>query len=209
MFDHMTAVGGVARRQRNQSGFSLALVIGLMLFFSLTLVALLTFTLTTRKASVTTSNRSEQLRAADGALESVASRLRMDYFGARASAGDPPAEACAYTETTPIAETIRGPQSGRYFFLADAVLPNGTTQTVVVTCETIAYQDSHREVELVALTGATATGNSFTGGTESGSARIQLVDQVGGLDRPGIEMVMCDWQLGRQDVPLAACPPPP
>jgi hypothetical protein len=47
---------------------------------------------------------------------------------------------------------------------------------------------------------------AYVGTIKFGESRVRYVDQLGANPEPGFEMLVCDWQLGRDTEPLAECP---
>ena len=50
---------------------------------------------------------------------------------------------------------------------------------------------------------------AYIGLTKFGEARVRYTDQFGADPEPGFEMLVCDWQLGKDAEPLADCPDVP
>lgn len=151
-----------------------------MLIATLALIALvailgtvlLGMTFTATRTSSTFRDTDLSINHADAALESTLSTLRRDP--------DAAGEDC-YGATTV------GSHPAAYVF------PDGATAgqpgAVVVTCETVAPIGDARDITL----------RAYTGSPErlTGVARVHIVDRVGVEERPGLELVVCDWQLGQ------------
>lgn len=74
-------------------------------------------------------------------------------------------------------------------FQETVTFPGGDTVQVVVDCDTVSPYVPNRDVTLDAYPDGA--------GDPVARARIEIVDEVGGLSRPGSEVRICDWQVGR------------
>lgn len=166
---------------RGESGFLLVTTLAIILFFTVTLVAILSMTMT---AAITTSKRvqrGEVLRLADSALENVVNARRLDRV--HASNGTTPGVACPGTTTV-------GLIANAYQQLMTRA--DGGTEQVAVSCAGMSTT-SGREFVL----------RSYVRGDLKGMAAVRLDDQAG----PGQSLLICDWQLGANaGTPPATCP---
>lgn len=84
-------------------------------------------------------------------------------------------------------------------YLKTISFPNGDSVDVIVDCNTTGPLTPARDITLEAFAG---------GDTQpSAKARIEIIDEVGGLSRPGNEVRICDWQVGQNvKSTVAPCP---
>lgn len=142
-------------------------------FVSVLAAVILTMTSTATKTAV--GYRADALRvtAADNALERVVNELRVE----RLAAGQDCYGATSNGSGHPTS------------FLQQVSLPDGTDIDVIVDCETTGALTPVRDVTLTAYVGVDER--------RLGVARVEITDRVGTESRPGIELVVCDWQLGQ------------
>lgn len=171
------------RRQRGQSGMILAVVLVTLAMFSVITAALLGLTLTVLRVTEIHAQSAAKLRAADGGLEIVINRLRLD--------------AGAIGEDCPGSGTHDGYASS---YLVSISTGGGSMSDVVIECSTTLTGSPPRRV--VSLTARPKPGLG-----PIGRARVRIDDFVGALPRPGRTLIVCDWQLGKAVAStLASCP---
>lgn len=117
--------------QRGQKGYLLMTTLALMLFFMVTVVALLGMTITSVLTTKSRVETSQALRAADSAMEKVISDRRMDMAN--------PGIACPGTT-----QNLGVPNS----FLVDLDPPEGSITFAVVQCTTDDQSSDRREFTL-------------------------------------------------------------
>lgn len=171
-------------RGRNQGGYMLVSVLAMLGLLSIFAAILIGMTVTALRVSSSFRDDLDKTSASDSALDGVVHDLQKnpsaagtDCFGSADLGGG---HTQAYQKTISF--------------------PNGDTVDVIIDCDTSggAPYLPQRDVTLVAY----ADGDS----APSGKARFEIVDEVGGLSRPGNELRICDWQLGRNiRSSVAAC----
>lgn len=162
---------GRVGQARDEGGYLLMTTLGILLFFSVTLIAVLSMTMT---AAVTTSarvRRSEVLRLADSALEEVVNSRRLDRV--HASTATVPGDPCPGTSTVGAVTNAYDQQITRV---------NGQTEHVAVSCTPGAPSATGRDFVL----------RAYVAGELRGMAAVRLDDAAG----PGQGLLICDWQLG-------------
>jgi Tfp pilus assembly protein PilX len=132
---------------------------------------LLSMTFTATRSSSEFSDSGAAISQADAAMESVLSRLRRDVDAAGVDCYD---------------STTVGSHASSYVFPQGATA--GQPGAVVVECDTVTPIGDARDITL----------RAYAGSPEelTGAARVLIVDRVGAEERPGLEVVVCDWQLG-------------
>lgn len=160
------------RRTRavGQAGYLLITTLALILFFSVTLIAVLSMTMTAAITTAQRVDRSDNLRLADSALEAVINARRLDRLSAASAttAGVPcPGTTTVGTVANAYAQSVKR--------------SNGTTETVAVSCSGSGSS-----------TGRQFTLKAYVGGSLVGMAAARLDDSA----EPGEGLLICDWQLG-------------
>lgn len=148
-------------------------VVGMLGLVGLLAGALVGMTLTAAGLSVRFRDRLDGGSAAEVALERIVGDLQRNPLAAGkdcyGSTNLGSGHSKAYQETV--------------------TFPGGDTVQVVVDCDTVSPFTPNRDVTLDAYPDGA--------GDPVARARIEIVDEVGGLSRPGSEVRICDWQVGR------------
>ncbi len=134
---------------------------------------ILNMTVTATRTTSKFGDNAAQVSAADSALERVVNTLRK-----------PGAEGVDCHGAGP--NGAGHPQS----YLRQISLADGRQFEVTVDCESHGALTPTRDVSL----------RAFVGDDDRplGAARVKITDRVGSEIRPGIELTVCDWQLGQQ-----------
>lgn len=175
--------GGLFPRRQEDSGFLLPATLGILLFFSLTVVAILAYTLTVLTSVTEQSLGAADRRSGDSAMEVVISRLRADRDGLLGSgaSGAP----CA------------GPSAVYEVVLPPTEAP-GSAETMVSVACTSRESTGNRTVELAAhLDGPS--------GRVLAKSLVRIIDSPS----PGYRITVCDWRLGASDGAMTPCPATP
>ncbi len=151
----------------------LAAVLAMTGLLTVIAVALVGMTITALRISSSAADTLDRTSAADSALDAVIHDLQREPLAA--------GEDCYGA----------GDQGGGHTTAYQKVIsfPDGESMTVIVDCTTTAPLTPSRDVTLTA----------FVAGQTSarGQARIEIIDEIGGESRPGVELRICDWQLGQ------------
>ena len=134
---------------------------------------ILDMTVTATRTTSSLGNNTAEVSAADSALERVVNALRKPGAEGQDCHG----------------AGSHGPGHPRSF-RHHVSLPDGREFEVTVDCETRGALVPVRDVSLVAFVG--------DHDTPQGAARVKITDRIGAELRPGIELTVCDWQLGQQ-----------
>lgn len=160
----------------------LVAVLALVGMVAVIATVLLAMTMTASRVSGRVKENGTVVSQADSALESTLAAMRTDPAAAQSD--------CHGGVTL-------GSHPNAYIYPGGASV--GDPGSVIVACETTGAFTAVRDVTL----------RAYLGSPErlAGVARAKITDVIGGQVRPGIEVVVCDWQLGsavRSDT--AACP---
>lgn len=170
------------RSGSSQGGYLLLTTLAIILFFSVTLIAVLSMTMTAAVTTAKRVERSESLRLGDSALEEVVNDRRLDRINASTPtvAGNP----CPGTGTVGTVSNAYDKELRR---------ASGAVEHVAVSCTPGPSSTTGREFVL----------RSYVQGELKGMAAVRLDDQIS----PGQGLLICDWQLGSNAgaVP-ATCP---
>lgn len=163
-----------------QRGALLPAVLGVLLFFAVTVVAILGFTLTLLRATADQATASSGRRSSDAAMEMVISRVRADPTGALGSGTS--GSTCAGLSST---YDVQLPPTSR---------PGASPTNLRVDCTSRA-SGGNRIVELSARLGGPS-------GEIVGRSLVRLTD----TPTFGYRVTVCDWKLGDVGGTLAPCP---
>ena len=167
--------------RRAQSGFVLAIVLGLLFVFSIIGLALMSMTNSTNKVVTGLAAATESMRSVDGALESAVAVVRIT-----------PVNPFSGTVGTSCAGKVKNPAEVDENFVVG-------TKRFVVTCtdstlfttgsaSVTDYANGSRDMVLT----ASPDGSSDV----VGRARIKVQDQTNNTSVIGYTLEVCDWQLG-------------
>ena len=158
-------------------------VLAMLALISVIAVALVGMTITALRVSSSFADSLDRTSAADSALDAVIHDLQREPLAA--------GEDCYG------ASDLGGAHTKAYQKLI--AFPGGETMTVIVDCATTTPLTPSRDVTLTAFVAGQASALA--------QARIEIVDEIGGESRPGVELRICDWQLGQNlRTTAAACP---
>ena len=170
------------RTRSDQRGFMLMSVVVVIGLISIIGVVLIGMSLTALRISAAFRDSLDVDSAADSGLEAVVHDLQRTV---------PAAGQDCYGATD-----LGGGHTKAY--QETVSFPDGKTIQVIIDC-TSAVTSASRDVTLVAFSGGAAD--------PAAKARVVIVDEIGGVSRPGLELRICDWQLGRNvRSTVAACP---
>jgi hypothetical protein len=165
--------------ERSNHGFSTIAIAFLLLVLTFPLVIIAEATLVSARQASSNALGQENLRAVDGAMSDVISEVRLDPTAADTGGG------------------CRGaPLQPSYNFDRPQLRPSQGVFVVQVRCSTQKMNGAGRVLDFEA----------YVGTIKFGESRVRYVDQLGANPEPGFEMLVCDWQLGRDTEPLAECP---
>ena len=158
-------------QQRGQSGFMLIAVLALVGLVAIIGTALVAMTITATRVSAQSTRETARVMQSDAALESIVSTLRRNPSAAQTDCYD---------------SATLGSHPKSYMYPSGASV--GEEGSVIVSCETTGTFSAVRDITL----------RAYTGSPEklAGVARVQITDMIGSEVRPGINLVVCDWQLG-------------
>ncbi len=172
---------------RGDNGFSSLMVAFLLLALSIPIVFVAESVLVAGRQAASSALGQENLRAVDGAMESVVGDVRLD----------PDALDGCQARTDPT-----DPASANRDFVVSAPRPSQgavSTLDVTVKCITEAPPADGRLLTLEAYLGPIGSQRL------RGKARVHIIDKSGAVTEPGADMVICDWRLGEDATPLNAC----
>jgi hypothetical protein len=150
------------------------------LFFSITVVAVLSYTITVFTSVSRQASAAADRRSGDSAMEVVISRLRADPQGTLGTGA--PGSNCA------------GPASEYEVVLPPTDSPGATETTLQVDCVSRATA-GNRVVELAARIGGS-----------TGPIKARSLVRITDSPSPGYRITVCDWKLGAISGTLASCP---
>jgi Tfp pilus assembly protein PilX len=164
----------------------LVAVLGMLGVITVLVGVMVAMTGTALRTSEEFADSATIVNAADSALESVISDLRrnrdaalQDCFGATDQGSG---HTVAYSK--------------------NVAMTAGQDFDVIVDCETNGALTEQRDVTLRAFVQGQAGGSSGP----DGASRAVIVDRIGTVDRPGVALRICDWQLGQSVGPeLVGC----
>lgn len=173
-----------ARRHAGQSGYMLIAVIAMLGVITVLLGVLVTMTGAALRVSDKFADSSTVIGVADSALESTISSMRRDLSGAATECRGATDQGAGHTQA----------------YRRTVTVVTGEDYEVIVDCETDGPLTDERDVLLHAyVQGVGSSG-------PDGAARAVIVDRVGGVDRPGVALRICDWQLGQTVTSSTASP---
>jgi hypothetical protein len=194
------------RRYRDQRGSSL-LVIALMLtLLTVTLMPLMVQAGLAGRVSYSSARSQQRLRLVDTALNETVSQLRL---------------AREATDTACYGATETASGSGVFEFPAVPVPLPGVdddglgaadgagSAEVIVRCQAVSASSISPESREIFLQAALTTSGGGWNDNPIGLARVKYLDKDGPREAPGMEMIVCDWRLGRFDAGfggLSQCP---
>ncbi len=164
---------------RSSGAFSTIAIAFVLLALTVPMVVIAEATLVSARQASGNALGQENLRAVDGAMSDVISEIRLGPGAARAGGG---------CQGDPLASTAN--------FDREQSRPSQGDFAIQVRCSTQKMSDAGRVLDLEA----------YVGSTKLGESRVRYVDMLGANPEPGFEMLVCDWQLGKDIEPLAECP---
>ena len=176
-------LGGTHRtrdqRSRSGHGFSTISMGFLMLTMMLPIVFIGEGVLVSARQATSNALGQENLRAVDASLLNVMSEIRLDAPAAGKGCGSARAD-------------------GSEDFYRPQLRPKQSQLDLWVLCTVESVDSEARILDFDVVIG------SVTGPT-LGMARVRFIDKLGTSEEPGAEMLVCDWQLGRDAGPLGLC----
>lgn len=166
-------------RTHNAVGFSTIGLGLMMLILMLPIVFIAESVLVSARQATSNALGQENLRAVDGAMLDVISEIRLDAATAEKGCG--------------VAES-----DGSAVFYRPQVRPKQANLDLWIECTVKSVDSEERILDFVAVTGS-VDGPSF------GKSRVRFIDKLGSSPEPGAEMLICDWQLGKNDASLGGC----
>jgi hypothetical protein len=196
------------RRQRGERGASLLVVAMLLLLLSVSIMPLLIQASVVGRASYSAARSQQRLRLVDTAMNQTISQLRLTReasgtacFGA--TEWDPVDHPGVY-EFPPISGSLPGVDDEGL-----GAQNAGGSADVIVRCQAVSptsVTQQSREIDLQAV--LTIAGGDWND-SPIGLARVKYIDMNGAREAPGMEMIVCDWRLGKFPAGfsgLAECP---
>ena len=154
-----------------------------LLALTLPIVFIAESTLVAGRQATSNALGQEDLRAIDSSINEVMGEIRLDEGAVNLGCGGgPPATASAV-------------------FPRPQTRPNQGPLNIEIRCSPVAgsVSTAGRVLDLEAYVDA------GTGWKRRGEARVKYIDMLGASPEPGVEMLVCDWQLGADAGTLAAC----
>ncbi|WP_020378849.1 hypothetical protein [Candidatus Microthrix parvicella] len=167
---------------RKGAGFSTISIAFVLLALTIPMVMIAESTLVAARQATGNALGQENLRAIDGAMSEVIAEVRLDPEAAKTGGG---------CQGSPHPATV--------VFERDQLRPSQSTLDLDINCSIHKVGSAGRILDFEAMVGT----------SKLGEARVRYVDRFGSDPEPGFEMLVCDWQLGNNDKPLAECPAVP
>jgi hypothetical protein len=175
-----------ARRLRggpqNQRGFSTLAIAFVMLALTIPIVFIAESTLVAGKQATNNALGQEDLRAIDSSMSEVMGEIRLDEGAVNVGCRGTPSAASAV-------------------FPRPQTRPKQGPLNIEIRCspEPGSVSPAGRVLNFEAYV------DEGTGWARRGEARVKYVDMAGASAEPGVQMLVCDWQLGADAGALASC----
>lgn len=170
------------RRPQSQRGFSTLAIAFVLLALTIPIVLIAESTLVAGRQATSNALGQESLRAIDSSMSEVMGEIRLDEGAVNVG--------CQGT-----------PPSASFVFPRPQTRPKQGPLNIEIRCSPVpgSVSPAGRVLNLEAYV------DEGTGWKRRGEARVKYIDMLGAAPEPGVEMLVCDWQLGADAGALAPC----
>ncbi len=178
----MTLTFGHRRHTRNQHGFSTLAIAFVLLALTVPIIFIAEATLVAGRQATSYALSQENLRSVDSSLSQVVGQVRLDEDAVNNGCQGP------------------APASGDASFDRPQERPSQGDLEIEIRCspEPGSVSPAGRVLNFEAYVGATSP-------RLMGKARVKYIDMLGSSRKPGVDTLVCDWQLGADASELAPC----